>query len=140
MHISYSATNYSSDSFQFWLFFNLSLLYINCCLSKKAHIIAIMFVAFIRHLTGTNMKSINLVIIFALILHCFLSTILKLASLAGCCLSLESGSTENLFFSPKVVGSIPALIPANFLLESYDQIFISFMLLTDLNAVVNGLY
>ena len=71
------------------------MLYIYCCLSKKAHIIAIMFVAFIRHLTETNMKSINLVIIFALILHCFLSSILKLASPVGWCSSLESGRTEN---------------------------------------------
>ena len=28
----------------------------------------------------------------------------------------------------------------NYLLESYDQIFISFLLLTDLDAVFNGLY
>ena len=47
-------------------------------------------------------KFINFVIIIALILHCFLSSILKL----GWCLSLESGRTENEFFSPKVVGFI----------------------------------
>ena len=84
------------------------------------------------------MKSINFVISFALILHCFLSSVLKLAILVGWCLSLESGRTENSFFSPKVVGSIPALVPANFLLQQYDQIFISFLLLTDLDAVFNG--
>ena len=77
-------TPFNSDYFAIYY-----MLYINCCLSKKAHIIAIMFVAFIRHLTETNMKSINLVIIFALILLRFLSSILKLASLVGWYLSLD---------------------------------------------------
>ena len=100
------------------------MLYINCCLSKKAHIIAILSVASMRHLIEINMKSINLVIIFALILHCFLSSILKLASLVGWCLSLESGRTD--FSVLRLWVQFPLWSQRIFLLESYDQIFISF--------------
>ena len=82
-------TPFNSDYFSIYY-----MLYINRCFSKKAHIIAIRYVAFIRHLTETNLECITLVIIFALILHCFLSSILKLASLVGWCLSLESGRTD----------------------------------------------